>query len=88
MTALAPSLRQSRIPEVTGNGLFLFLLGVGLFDQFMRFKLGGVKLLLVCILIINYVNLFRSQLKQASARIEELENKLSTYTGSPSVRPI
>jgi hypothetical protein len=60
MTALASSLRQTRILEITGNCLSLFLLGVGLFDQFMRFKLGGVELLLVCILIINYVNLFRS----------------------------
>jgi hypothetical protein len=88
MTAPASSLRQARIFEITGNCLLLFLLGVGLFDQFMRFKLGGVDLLLVCILIINYVNLFRSQLSQASARIEELEKKLSTYTGSLNVRPI
>ena len=51
----------------------------------MRLKLGGVELLLVCILIINYVNLFRSQLRQASARIEELEKKLSTY---PAVLPM
>ncbi|MFZ3350907.1 MAG: hypothetical protein WA268_08580 [Xanthobacteraceae bacterium] len=88
MTAPDSSLRQTRIFEITGNCLFLFLLGVGLFDQFMRFELGGVDLLLVCILIINYVNLFRSQLRQTSARIEELEKKLSTQIGSPDVRSI
>lgn len=86
MTAPDSSLRQTRIFEITDN--CLFLLGVGLFDQFMRFELGRVDLLLVCILIINYVNLFRSQLRQTSARIEELEKKLSTQIGSPDVRSI
>jgi hypothetical protein len=52
-------------------------MGFGLFYQFEGFKLDGADLVLVSIIIINYVNLFRSQITQASARIDELEKKLS-----------
>jgi hypothetical protein len=87
MPSIAFSPRQTKILEITAVCLLLSLLALGLFDQFMKFKLGGAELILVCILIINYVNLFRSQLSQTSARIEELEKKLSTHTGTSDVRP-
>jgi hypothetical protein len=85
MTAIALSARQTRISEITNLCLLLFTMGAGLFFTIMRWKLDGAALIVVCVLIFNYVTLLRSQLGQASARIEELEKKLSTSTDLPNV---
>ncbi len=70
--------RQTRLLEVIGICLLFFTMGFSLFYQFEGLKLDGADLIIVCIIIINYVNLFRSQIAQASARIDKLEEKLST----------
>ena len=77
MTAPTFSSRQTRVLQITGACLLIFNLGFGLFYQVMKLKLDGVVLIGVCVLIINYVNLLQSQLRQASVRIDELEKKLA-----------
>jgi hypothetical protein len=77
MPAAALSPRQIRMFEILAVCLLIFGLGVGVLYQFMGLKLEGAHLVLVCILIVNYVNLFRSQLRQASDRIDELEKRLA-----------
>ncbi len=83
MTAIVSSPRQTRILEITSVCFPIFIMGVGLFYQFMGQKLDGPVLILVGLCIITYANLFRSQLSQASVRVDELEKKLSTYTSLP-----
>jgi hypothetical protein len=70
--------RQILTMEITAICLLIFMIGLGLLYQFKEWKLDGGSLVLVSILLITYVNLIRSQLAQASARIDELEKKLST----------
>jgi len=57
----------------------------GLFYQFMGWKLNGADLIIVCCLIMIYVNLFRSQLRQASDRINELEKRLAALGNTRAV---
>ena len=77
MTAAAFSLRLTRMLEIVGACLLFYMAGSGLVYQFMGRKLDGGDLFTVCGLIIMYVNLFRSQLRQASDRINELEKRLA-----------
>lgn len=84
MTAIVLSPRQTRMTEITSLCLLLFIMGAGLLFMIMRWKLDGSALIVVGVLINSYVILFRSKLGQASARIEELERKLSTYTSLPN----
>jgi hypothetical protein len=72
MTAIVLSARQTRTAEITSLCLLLFTMGAGLLFTFMRWTLDGSALIVVCVLIFNYVTLFRSQLGRASARIEEI----------------
>ena len=76
MTAAALSPRLTRILEIGGTCVLLFMVASGLLYQFMGWSLGGSDLVVVCALIGIYVNLFRSQLQHASDRINELEKSL------------
>lgn len=77
MTPVGFSPKQARMLDLTGIALLLALMGFGLLYQFKGWKLDGTNLVGVCIVIINYVNLFRGQIGQAAARIDELEKQLS-----------
>jgi len=77
MTAAAFSPQLTRMHEIGGACVLAFLVGSGLFYQFMGWKLGGSDLVVVCALIGIYVNLFRSQLRQVSDRINELEKRFA-----------
>jgi hypothetical protein len=77
MTTAASSPRQTLILEISAVCLLIFVMGLGLFYQFMGWKLDGNNLVIVGILIINCVNLFRAQLRQVSDRISELEKRLA-----------
>ena len=67
--------RQARTLQITGVCLLIFALFFGLYLT-VHGKPEGSGLIVVCVVIINFVNLFQSQLQQASARIDELEKKL------------
>ena len=56
-----------------------------MFYHFMGWNLDGGDLAVVCMLIIIYVNLFRSQLRQASDRINELEKRLAALGNTRAV---
>ena len=77
MTAAAFPSRLTRILEIGGTCVLFFMVASGLLYQFMGWKLGGVDLVIVSSLIGIYVNLFRSQLRQASDRIDELGKRLA-----------
>ena len=77
MTPLPSSPRQTRMLEILGVSMLIFTLGFGLLYQFKGWKLDGSALIIVCIIIVNYVNLIRSQFAEVLARINELEMKPS-----------
>ena len=77
MTAAAFSPRLTRMHEILGACVLFLTVASGLFYGFMGWNLGGTDLVVVCALIGIYVNLFRSQLRQASDRINELEQRLA-----------
>ena len=85
MTAAAFSSRLTRILEIGGTCVLFFMVASGLFYQFMGWKLGGVDLVIVSSLIGIYVNLFRSQLRQASGRIDELGKRLAALGNTRTV---
>ena len=85
MIAAAFSPRLTRMHEIGGACVLAFLVGSGLFYHFMGWKLGGVDLVIVCSLISIYVNLFRSQLRQASDRINELEKRFAALGNTRAV---
>jgi len=60
-----------------GVCLVFFTMLVGLYYQVMGLKLDGGILIVVGITIINFLNLFQAQLREASARIDQLEKKLA-----------
>ena len=85
MIAAAFSPRLTRMLEIVGACSLFFMVGSGLFYQFMGWKLGGSDLVVVCALIGIYVNLFRSQLRQASDRINELEKRFAALGNTRAV---
>jgi hypothetical protein len=85
MTAAAFSPRLTRIFEILGACVLFFLVASGLFYRFMGWNLGGDDLVAVCGLIILYVNLFRSQLRPASDRINELEKRFAALGNTRAV---
>ena len=85
MTAAAFSSRLTRILEIGGTCVLFFMVASGLFYQFMGWKLGGSDLVVVCALIGIYVNLFRSQLRQVSDRINELEKRFAALGNTRAV---
>jgi hypothetical protein len=85
MIAAAFSPRLTRMHEIGGACVLAFLVGSGLFYHFMEWKLGGSDLVVVCALIGIYVNLFRSQLRQASDRINELEKRFAALGNTRAV---
>jgi len=85
MIAIALSPRQTRTAEITSHCLLILIMGVGLLFQLKGWELDGSALIAVGGLVFCYVTLFRSQLAHLSARIEELEKKLSTNTSLPNV---
>ena len=85
MTAAAFSPRLTRILEILGACVLFFLVASGLFYRFMGWNLGGDDLVVVCALIGIYVNLFRSQLRQASDRINELEKRFAALGNTRAV---
>ena len=85
MTAAALSPRLTRMLEILGACVLIFLVGSGLFYRFTGWRLGGDDLLMVCLLIIIGVNLFWSQLRQASDRIDELEKRLAALGDTRAV---
>jgi hypothetical protein len=64
MTAVALSPRLTRILEIVGACVLFFMVASGLFYRFMGWNLGGDDLVAVCGVIMIYVMLFRSQLRQ------------------------
>jgi len=86
MTAAAFSPRLTRILEIGGTCVLFFMVASGLFYQFMGWNLGGVDLVTVCGLIGIYINLFRSQLRQASDRINELEKRFAAVGNTRAVQ--
>ena len=85
MTAAARSPRQIRMFEIGGVCVLFITVGYGLFYHFMGWKLDGGDLILVCALIMIYVNLFRLQLRQTSDRINELEKRLAALGDTRAV---
>jgi hypothetical protein len=73
------------VHEIGGACLLAFIVGSGLFYHFMGWKLDGTDLIMVCGLIMIYVNLFRSQLRQASDRINELEKRFAALRNTRAV---
>ena len=63
--------------EITSLVLLVATMGFGVLYQIKGWKLEGEHLILVGILVVNYVNLIRGQLAQATARIDELEQRLA-----------
>jgi hypothetical protein len=74
---MPPAFSPTKIAEITAICLLIFTMGSGLLYQFLGWKLDGTSLIMVCVLLINYVNVVQSRLAQASARIDELEKRLS-----------
>jgi Tfp pilus assembly protein PilN len=85
MTAAAFSPRLTRILQILGACVLFFLMASGLFYHFMGWKLDGGDLVTICSLIMIYVLLFRSQLRQASDRINELEKRLAALGDTRAV---
>ena len=85
MTAAALSPRLTRMLEILGACVLFFMVASGLFYHFMGWNLGGNDLVAVCGLIMLYVILFRSQLLQASDRINELEKRLAALGNTRAV---
>ena len=85
MTAAAFSPRLTRTLEILGACVIIFMVAHGLFYHFMGWNLDGGDLAAVCMLIFMYVNLFRSQLRQASDRINELEKRLAALGNTGAV---
>jgi len=85
MTAAVFSPRLTRMLEIFGACVLFFMVTSGLFYHFMGWNLGGIDLVTVCVLISIYVNLFRSQLRQASDRINELEKRLAALGNTRAV---
>jgi hypothetical protein len=85
MTAAAFSPRLTRILQILGACVLFFLVASGLFYHFMGWKLDGGDLVTICSLIMIYVLLFRSQLRQASDRINELEKRLAALGDTRAV---
>jgi hypothetical protein len=81
MSPYSFSPKQTRVLEITCLVIFIAAIIFGVVYQIMGWKLEGGHLILVCILVINYVNLIRSQLTQANARIDELEKRLAASPG-------
>ena len=85
MTAAALSPRMTRMLEVVGACVLFFMVASGMVYHFMGWNLGGDDLVAVCGLIILYVMLFRSQLRQASDRINELEKRFAALGNTRAV---
>ena len=85
MIAAAFSPRLTRMLEILGACVLFVMVASGLFRQFMGLKLDGSDLVTVCGLILIYVMLFRSQLRQASDRINELEKRLAALGNTRAV---
>jgi len=85
MTAAAFSPRLTRMLEILGACTLFYMVARGLFRQFMGWELDGSDLVTVCGLILLYVMLFRSQLRQASDRINELEKRLAALGNARAV---
>lgn len=79
MTVTVSSPWQTRMLQITSACLLVFTVGTGLLYQFKGWKLDGGALILVGGVILNYVSLLQCQLGQASARVDELENKLAAH---------
>ena len=77
MTAAAYSPRQIRMLEISALCLLAFMMVIGVFYQFMGFKLDGNLLIMVVALIVIYVKVFQAQLRQVTDRIDELEKRLA-----------
>ena len=77
MTAAAYSPRQIRMFEISALCLLAFMMVIGVFYQFMGFKLDGNLLIMVGALIVIYVKVFQAQLRQVTDRIDELEKRLA-----------
>ena len=77
MTAAAYSPRQIRMFEISALCLLAFMMVIGVFYQFMGFKLDGNLLIMVVALIVIYVKVFQAQLRQVTDRIDELEKRLA-----------
>ena len=82
MTTAALSPRMTRMLEIVGACVTFFIVASGLLYRFMGWQLGGDDLVTVCGLIMLYVILFRSQLRQTSDRIDELEKRLAALGNS------
>ena len=85
MIAAAFSPRLIRMLEILGACTLFYMVARGLFRQFMGWELDGSDLVTVCGLILLYVMLFRSQLRQASDRINELEKRLAALGNARAV---
>ena len=85
MTAAALSPRQIRMLEISAICLLAFVMGFGVLYQFMGWKLDGIHLVLVGVLIGTFVNLFRAQLRQVSDRINELEKRFAALGNTRAV---
>jgi len=85
MIAAAFSPRLTRMLEILGACTLFYMVARGLFRQFMGWELDGSDLVTVCGLILLYVMLFRSQLRQASDRINELEKRLAALGNTRAV---
>ena len=77
MTAAAYSPQQIRMFEISAICLLAFMMLIGVFYQFMGFKLDGNLLIMVGALIVIYVKVFQAQLRQVTDRIDELEKRLA-----------
>jgi hypothetical protein len=78
-TAPIFSPKQTRISEIIGACSLVAMMILGLVAQALRLNVGGAALMLVAPVMINWINLLRSQIAQASARIDDLEKKLATF---------
>jgi len=63
--------------EISALCLLAFMMVIGVFYQFMGFKLDGNLLIMVGALIVIYVKVFQAQLRQVTDRIDELEKRLA-----------
>ena len=73
MTATSSSPRQRRVEYICSAFLIYFTMGGGGLYLFAEWKLGGGALVLVGMLVGG----LQSQLRRASARVDELEKKLA-----------
>jgi hypothetical protein len=63
--------------ELVSVALVLFMIAYGVGFQFEEWRLPGVALVLVGVTLVNMLNLMRARLWEATARIDELEKKLT-----------